>query len=32
MTSDLAAFNKLIHDSNIPAVEATKSPGADPRR
>ena len=31
MTSDLAAFNKLIHDSNIPAVEATKSPGADPR-
>jgi photosystem II stability/assembly factor-like uncharacterized protein len=31
MTSDLAAFNKLIHDANIPAVEAPKTPGAEPR-
>jgi hypothetical protein len=22
MTSDLAAFNKLIHDSNAPAIQA----------
>ncbi len=28
MTSDLAAFNKLVHDSNIPAVEAPKAAGA----
>jgi hypothetical protein len=31
MTSDLAAFNKLIHDSNIPAVEAPKASGGEPR-
>ena len=29
MTSDLAAFNKLIHDANVPAVEAPKAPGGD---
>jgi hypothetical protein len=22
MTTDLAAFNKLIHDANVPAIEA----------
>ena len=27
MMSDLAAFNKLIHDANIPAVEAPRTPG-----
>lgn len=29
MTSDLSAFNKLIHDSNVPAVEAPKASGGD---
>jgi hypothetical protein len=24
MTSDLASFNKLIHDQNVPAVQAPK--------
>jgi photosystem II stability/assembly factor-like uncharacterized protein len=27
MTGDLAAFNKLIHDANVPAVEAPKASG-----
>jgi photosystem II stability/assembly factor-like uncharacterized protein len=27
LTSDLAAFNKLIHDANVPAVEAPKAVG-----
>jgi hypothetical protein len=29
MTSDLSAFNKLIHDANVPAVEAPKASGGD---
>jgi photosystem II stability/assembly factor-like uncharacterized protein len=28
MTGDLAAFNKLVHDSNVPAVQAPKGAGA----
>jgi photosystem II stability/assembly factor-like uncharacterized protein len=28
MTVDLAAFNKLVHDSNVPAVQAPKAVGA----
>ena len=27
MTTDLAAFNKLVHDSNVPAVQAPKAAG-----
>jgi hypothetical protein len=25
MTTDLSAFNKLLHDANVPAVEAPKA-------
>ena len=27
LTTDLAAFNKLVHDSNVPAVQAPKAAG-----
>ncbi len=30
MTTDLAAFNKLIHDSNVPAVQAPKGAAGAP--
>lgn len=30
MTSDLAAFNKLIHVSNVPAVQAPKASAGAP--
>ena len=28
MTTELAAFNKLIHDANVPAVQAPVKVGA----